>query len=676
MTEYIRVQDAAERLNISGNILKYHIEKGNIKSDRGRISSVDFNRIEKQHSKYIGLEEFIRSHNQGRFDSTQSRNRNKYIDFLEKNDYFGVQLNDSEGMLFLNPEKDWYYITREDAELLDVKSNQFFFEFGFSFDELIEKELINCEIEKSQLKEIRSFVDGEIEKKGAATGSLLLFVREIKKIKDIYSITPEELSIHVKNSSSSTTRKYFKAFMNRMQKKGRTQFGRISQNDNKESKAQKAYSYSTLVNLWECIFNEEYILENDMIKKALDNHFYAEMWLFLSILFMCGWRKNNIPSAWCYIMLEEENQWGINTSSLYDDILHNRVSEKTYEDIAIDVIKRIDLSQFEPDKTGEKSLGYLIVAIGKENLIHFGKLVLIAEYHHLSTKEGYMKTSRTTAYLNWVNCKKFFGERFYAITGKNNIRATSLNKSVLQGNEKAAELNGVPPLNRLRLTSLMRNHSNLSTTILYIQDHGLTGENASFVLSLMFDAGVNQMYMYQVLFHAYPELMNKLSPEERAKLIGMIPIDAYELDITAAGSLAAQRLYDRLLDNDISESVNILKGMYEVCNGNGRSKYSGVGCLRRGLGFNCEDSLRDCIIDSCPFHVLISEGLPALVSALMFLYRKYTVSEGRIKRKYKAKIENMILLYNGIFAKMNEYMDPKDYQGIKMLIEGAINEFK
>ena len=54
------------------------------------------------------------------------------------------------------------------------------------------------------------------------------------------------------------------------------------------------------------IFNADYIAEHNMIKKALDNHLYAEMWLYLAIFFCCGWRAQDVCNGWRYLKLTEK----------------------------------------------------------------------------------------------------------------------------------------------------------------------------------------------------------------------------------------------------------------------------------------------------------------------------------------------------------------------------------
>jgi len=97
-------------------------------------------KISEQQATYIGIKAFLQNHNSDRFESKYVKNRNKYIDFLEDNAYFGIEIVEPDNILFDLPEREDFYITREDAQMFEYKSEQFFEEFG-----LTEEEKVFCE---------------------------------------------------------------------------------------------------------------------------------------------------------------------------------------------------------------------------------------------------------------------------------------------------------------------------------------------------------------------------------------------------------------------------------------------------------------------------------------------------------------------------------------------------
>ena len=111
--------------------------------------------IQKQKYTYIGIKEFLKQHDGDKFDSKYSKNRNKYIDFLEENNYFGVTIYEPEKILFNLPEKKDFYITKEDSLFLDFESRQFFEEFGLTEKEKVKRILNHSKEHPLMLEHVR-----------------------------------------------------------------------------------------------------------------------------------------------------------------------------------------------------------------------------------------------------------------------------------------------------------------------------------------------------------------------------------------------------------------------------------------------------------------------------------------------------------------------------------------
>ena len=136
----ITVYKAAQSLGIKAEVLQYQIDAGNIDSVEGMVYESVCDKISEQQATYIGIKAFLQNHNSDRFESKYVKNRNKYIDFLEDNAYFGIEIVEPDNILFDLPEREDFYITREDAQMFEYKSEQFFEEFG-----LTEEEKVFCE---------------------------------------------------------------------------------------------------------------------------------------------------------------------------------------------------------------------------------------------------------------------------------------------------------------------------------------------------------------------------------------------------------------------------------------------------------------------------------------------------------------------------------------------------
>lgn len=670
-SKLISINDASLRLGIGKNILKYHIENGNIESIKGKISIDLIYEIEKQHSQYIGLIEFIQRFDSSKFEAKYSKHINKYIDYLEINNYFNIEIFSSNGLLFLIPEKDEYCIRREDIDLLSFKSQDFFMDYGLSEKEIIDNLLSKSNLDRITLLRLQEYIDIYIRNNERIRPSFTNFVRTISNIHNIDLLSHQDVIEMLDTIDTAEAKKHTVTFLNLLRETKQIQYGNILQKE-KGYNSRTAYKYETFVELARIIFNIEYDKEHNLTRKALDNHTYAEMWLFLSIHYVCGWRASDICRDWVYPCLDNNNIYGINLPTLKEDILNGTIPESKYQKLSDYIITKIELSRREPKKTGDRAFGTLRAEVTPELKEHFGKLTLIAEYHNYISNDGYMRRERVPEYSNWVKCRSFFGEEIYSLIGKRNLSSSQLNKSFLQGIEFGARENGNSSLMAHMVAALARNHADITTTAIYLRDHTLTGEDAGTVLSMMMQRGVLSMYLYRILLEAFPDSFNMLSVKEQTELIKEIPITAFELETAGVGLIAGIREKEALIQGNVKGSTQILKAMYEIGNGHGRSKVNGVFCLKSALGYVCDYPTHDCIANLCPYHVFTSQGIPSLISIIKDYNDKY-MDTGDSKYIEVLK-QDIIPNFKQVLENLRDFMNYSDYQTVRKMIRESIDE--
>ena len=665
----ITVSKAAQLIGAKISILQYHIDRGAIESRDGCILKSAYEDVQKQKDTYIGIKEFLKQHDGGRFDSKYCRNRNKYIDYLEENNYFGVTIHEPEEMLFDLPEREDFYITKEDALFLDFESRQFFVEFG-----LTEKEKVTMCLNRSKghpvsleyMKKYLSFIEDE---ENIYTPSLTAFVRTIFDLPDIKQVTDEDAASAIGEADTVRTKELLADFFTYVSKYESVKYGNINLKK-KESEGEPAYPYEDFVGLAKILFNIDYDTEHNLTINALENHLYAEMWMFLSCHYVCGWRSSDICNRWVYPGFKSsDNPFHVNIDTLKEDILNGYIAAETYDSIALYVIRKIEMSYNIPEKTG---LGKLRSEMVPELRVFFGKLTLIAEYHHLTSGEGYMNVNRMSQYRNWIACREFFGDEVFAITGKHYISSRRLNKSYLQGMEQSTRENGHTALVAHVIASFARNHANINTTAVYLRDHGLSGETAEVVLYMMMQRGVFSVSLYNTLISAFPEAFEKLSAKEQTQIMKQIPLSAYELETAGTAFAASDRMMDVLSQGKTDEPTEILKAMFAVAQGNGKAKDTGVYCKKKALGMCCVNpTYESCLANLCPYHVFTSDGIPSLVKVIKDYKEKARIT-GNIK--YEIALKTMIIpafqdVINAIIKEMSE----REKAGTRKLIEEALN---
>lgn len=665
----ITTYKAAQSLGIKTEVLQYQIDAGNIESVDGMVYESVCDKISEQQLTYVGIKAFLQNHDSDRFESRYVKNRNKYIDFLEDNAYFGIEIVEPENILFDLPEREDFYITKEDAQLLEYKSEQFFEEFGLTEEEKV-RWIINHSkghpLTSEYIKKYLAYIEDE---DNIYTPSLTAFVRTVFDMSDIKQLTDEDIVSAIEEADAVRTKNLLTDFFKYVAKYETVKYHNIELKK-KESDSEPAYPYEDFIRLAKILFNTDYDKEHKLTLKALENSKYIEMWMFLSCHYICGWRSSDICDRWVYPDLKSnDNPFKINIDTLKEDILNGNISDETYDKVALYAIRRIEMAYNVPQKTG---LGKLRSEIVPELRTFFGKLILIAEYHHVTSGEGYMNSHRAAMYRSWVICRDFFGNDVFAITGKHSFSSRRLNKSYLQGLEQSARDNGNTTLVAHVVASFARNHSNIDTTAIYLKDHGLTGESAEIVLYMMMQRGVFSVSLYNALIAAYPEAFEKLSAKEQTAIMEKIPLSAYELETVGTALIASDRMAEVFTEGKTDEPKEILKAMFSIAQGRGKGKDAGIYCKKKALGYACENpTYESCLANLCPYHVFTSDGIPALVKVI----KEYQLKELTTgNKKYGIALKTKIIpafqdIINAIIKEMSE----EDKAGTKKLIEEALN---
>lgn len=668
---YAMTVEAASRfLGIRAAVLRDHIDSGEIGYEDGMITGSSLAEIRKQKTDFISLREFLEAYDGSRFSSRQAADRTKYIEFLEKHRYFGIEVIPPDKVFFSVPGRDDFYIRRADTEFLDYESRGFFEDFGVSEREKVARILKDSKGHGTTRRCVENYLAFMEDGENIYTPSLTGFVRIVFEIPDISIASDNDIIAAIEAAELGKTKSYLADFFTYVSSRETVRYHRFTLKKD-ESEALPAYTYEEFAHLAKILFNTGYEREHRLTEKALDNSWYAEMWMFLACHYVCGWRASDICSRWVYPNLKgESNPFGICTETLKEDILRGAIQDEVYETVAMYVIRRIEMAYNVPQKTGH---GRLRSEILPELRPFFGKLTLIAEYHHLVSGEGYMKPCRIYRYRNRVDCRDFFGEEILKVTGMRHISSRRLNKSYLQGLEQTARDNGNTVLVSHVIAAYARNHADADTTVVYLRDHGLTGETAGVVLFMMMQRGVFGADLYHALLAAYPDTFKSLSAGEQTRLMAKIPLSAYELETSGAVLAASEEIYGRLSLGDTKVPSETLKAMLAVSRGRGRAKEEGIYCMRKALGLCCDHPLYgSCIANLCPSHIFTAEGIPSLLRVL----RDYAGKYGRTGNvKYAAALKKCIIpAFQEILNDVIRGMADDEKGAVRKLIEEGLDE--
>lgn len=671
MTKYT-ITETAKRTGIPANRIKKLIFDGQIDDIDGCIAEETVNTILQEKQDYISLLEFALSHTTETFDGNNGRDRTKLRNVLEMNEFYGLEVLDWDDLVSGN-SRDEVFFKRTDIPALEEKLTDF-----IGFCNIDEKQKIQILLQKTtghkHTKEyIRCYMDQTFVE-DTVIPSFTECVKIILQYPDVVELTNEIITKILNVEMNISTKDFIIAFLNYCRKRNPS----IRYNEMVRNKPEKqsipAYTDETYIAIARCVFGAKYISDHYMIENALKNHLYAEAWLYIAIHYVCGWRAEDICRGWRYLELSDKNDnaYGINKETLWEDILQDRLTEQTYVDACDYAIHTIGISGQIPSKTSQRDPSVLRVMITPELKPFFGLLTLIAEAVKLQTGDGYMKPNRAPSYQNKMLLKNFFGDEIIQILHNQNLQSRRLNKDYLQGVEAAARRNGCGGLLASAVASFARNHTNLDTITHYLQDHNLSGENAEMVLYLVMDRGVMGFEGYQVLSTAYPEVFEKLPMKQQNKLLMyMKEMSSYELETTQSGIVASMYIQDNFQKDDSEATIQMLKEMFEVSQNRGKAKDEGIYCSLRAKGMACAyPTYKSCLANGCRHLLFCKYGYIPLLQIIKE-YKEKAVTD----KKAEAVLKQVLIpryqhILNMIMQEM--HMNHQERNGMKKIMQEVL----
>lgn len=668
--EYYSIQKACEITGTTNTLMKRLIREEKISLCDGKVPSDAVDKVMAENKAYISLREYSSEHVCGKFQGKMAKDRNNLLDYLEENEFFGIEIITPKELLIGN-EKDILFFRRTDVFYIDKKLQTFFKEYGLTEEKKIRVLLKNSK--KTDTAEyLRKYLSEAFFEK-AVTPSVTEFVRCMLHMPDLSKLTDEHVAELWKQPMYATTKELIVNFLNYVKRKRKVKYNIFTKVKVERSGSIPAYQDDTYLTMATYIFSAEYIADYNMIEKALDNHLYAEMWLYLAIFFCCGWRAQDVCNGWQYLKLFKRPMFDICPDTLYSDILENNLSDETYIQTCKYALGAIDQAGRLPSKTANKNPSPLTAVITPGLYTFYGLLTLIAETHMLRSGDGYMKPQRASLYQNKMQLRDFFGRPMWDILGGQNIQSRRLNKDFLQGVEKAAREQGCGGVMASAVASYARNHTSLNTIRTYLQDHRLTGENADMVLYYMMERGVFGFELYQTLITAYPEAMRRLTLKEQNQIIEQMNVTPLQLEEAESGVRSILAIQTEFKNGNDTAVLQMLKTMYEITQNRGQGKDHGVYCLLRAEKMACQHAEWDsCLANGCPYLVFTKIGYLPLLRILL----QYQTEANKGNKKAQTVLQQVLIpryqkILNQLMKDMN--MSKEDRNGLKMIMRETLN---
>ena len=637
----------------------------------GQIRKSDLNQVISEIEEYISLREYSNSITVGLFDGQKWNCRDKLHAYFLSHDYWGIKTIDPD-MLTSGIKTDILYFPRKDLHILNNHLPAFLNDYGLSPTEQVDRMMNSVLNHETTVKYLKLFLNNNFISKNIGPATVD-FVKQILSMPDVLSITDSHIISIQQDTSFAMSRDLISSFLNYVKAHETVSYNFFT--IKKESNhALPAYSNEEYIALAKCFFNKEYIKNHGMVKKALLNHKYAEMWLYLCLFFVCGWRAADICKNWEYPKLYKrtKNIKGINLETLFEDILNLQIPEESCIDICKSVLIKIKISSPLPSKTMKDAHSPLSAYISPELQSFYGFIILIGEYHRLKSKDGYLKEGRIGFYQNKMNLRAFFGEEILEILHGKNISATRLNKDYLQGLQEESSKMGLNGLQTAMIAAYARNHTNLNSISHYLCDCNLTQETPEFVLYCMMERGVFGFQLYQTLLTAYPEAMTQLPLEKQTKIMSLLHSSPLKIESAQSMLLLQRKLKSTFMFGNESSASMFLRSMLTITQQRGKGKDDGIYCFRRALNEACSHpEYESCLKCCCTDLVFTKFGLIPLINILNTFY-----NQAKSGDKKAGGILNQVLIphYQNI---INEFLSKSDLSndernGIRLLMENTL----
>ena len=614
MEETITIKQASMITGLTQYQIRKILLQNNYPLLNNWVSKKDIDRIQAEHQEYISLYEYAISINLGYFDGKSFKCRNKLYEYLSKNEFFGLSVKAPEKLLS-GTQQDMVFFQRQGVSILDEHLSEYFLSFGVSEEEKIRSLLLKTPGHKTTIKYLKKYREVVLGTQNISK-SETDFVHLLLSIPDVTEATNSQIKELLKKPLFAGSKRHIIHFLNYVKEHEPVPYDSILLKTEKRN-GFPAYSNDEYIALSTCFFNRNYIIEHDMIRKALDDHILAEMWLYLCLFFVCGWRASDICKNWHYLELYKQETCidGITLDTLYDDILCQRISDDTYKRVCESAIIKLELSPVSASKNVSRHP--LSVVISPTLKAFYGMLILIGESHRTRSKNGYMQANRKSIYQNKVNLQRLFGTEIREILHNKNILAKRLNKDFLQGVQKEGRKMGMSGIQTAMLAAYARNHNSLGSISNYLRDENLTRETAEFVLYSMLERGVFGFQKYQTLITAFPEAMLNLPMAQQTQIMNMFKATPLEIESEQSGLVVQKILVNSFKAGNEKEAISILQSMFAISQQRGKGKDNGIYCLLRSRKEACiYPSYKSCLVACCENLVFTKYGIIPLLNVL------------------------------------------------------------
>ena len=564
------------------------------------------------------------------------KHREKVSGFLLDNEWFGVSIN-----------LDDYTITEKDAEVLKnhikdylttppgIKSMEGIFSKKFPST----SELFVQFAEEEKLSETNRFY--------------LLDFLAYYLTKDLFLYSDAEVETLVEVATEVLTKSQGNIliqFIKWLLNKGVTRY-RVSFEMTKRytiESANGAYELDEYLELMYYLFNEDYIIKNDMLSKAANSKNYADTWLYLGLHFICALRSTDLERLGHPKLTREPLE-------VLEAVVDGTWSSSEARRTLLSITTRLTYLNLTPNKTKNASnVAQLKFHVPESCQVLIGTLLAICEAHFQLQIPYNAENPLIRQIKTYEKITSYMGEEIGNLFLERNFSSRSANKSYLQSVamladdvlEEKSELN----IKGYFLAALARSHKGdfnefAQTTTTYLKDAQLGQLKPEMVAKELFERGVLSMIPSMLLTIVTRGKYKELSPSQQTKMIKSLDLTPVEiektLELSVRADLRSQQALKTLVENNV-EPEQLLTICHRIGNGEAFSKQGESMCLLSALGKLCPyDDRQHCV--GCQYELQTKSTLLLLIGEFNRLNKQYQKLKNELERgKVRAILEQQI----------------------------------
>ena len=564
------------------------------------------------------------------------KHREKVSGFLLDNEWFGVSIN-----------LDDYTISEKDAEVLKnhikdylttppgIKSMEGIFSKKFPST----SELFVQFAEEEKLSETNRFY--------------LLDFLAYYLTKDLFLYSDAEVETLVEVATEVLTKSQGNIliqFIKWLLNKGVTRY-RVSFEMTKRytiESANGAYELDEYLELMYYLFNENYIIKNDMLCKAANSKNYADTWLYLGLHFICALRSTDLERLGHPKLTREPLE-------VLEAVVDGTWSSSEARRTLLSITTRLTYLNLTPNKTKNASnVAQLKFHVPESCQVLIGTLLAICEAHFQLQIPYNLESPLIRRIKTYEKITSYMGEEIGNLFLERNFSSRSANKSYLQSVamladdilEDKSELN----IKGYFLAALARSHKGdfnefAQTTTTYLKDAQLGQLKPEMVTKELFERGVLSMIPSMLLTIVTRGKYKELSPSQQTQMIKSLDLTPVEIEKTLELSIKAdtrsQQALKILVENKV-EPEQLLTICHRIGNGEAFSKQGESMCLLSALGKLCPyDDRQHCV--GCQYELQTKSTLLLLIGEFNRLNKQYQKLKNKLERgKVRAILEQQI----------------------------------